>query len=155
VKVIYAGGGGHSIGPGIFLAGPTPRDAATKSWRPEALDLLNGLGWDGAVFVPEPVGGHTSKWLEHEPQLQWEQAALKFSVCVAFWVPSTPDTMPALMTRIEFGQYVGSRKMVFGAPKDAWKVGAMWYLCGLHGVTVADTLPALMRLAIDLARVRS
>ena len=29
------------IEPAIFLAGPTPRDPETPSWRPEALDLLS------------------------------------------------------------------------------------------------------------------
>lgn len=37
----------------IFLAGPTPRSRATRSWRPEALDMLRDLGFSGHVFVPE------------------------------------------------------------------------------------------------------
>jgi hypothetical protein len=39
--------------PSIFLAGPTPRSPHVSSWRPEALDLLRGLGFAGAVLVPE------------------------------------------------------------------------------------------------------
>lgn len=41
----------------IFLAGPTPRDQQTPSWRIEALTILDGLGFNGIVFVPESSNG--------------------------------------------------------------------------------------------------
>ncbi len=37
----------------IFLAGPTPRNKEVKSWRGEALEILQRLGFDGVVYVPE------------------------------------------------------------------------------------------------------
>lgn len=37
----------------IFLAGPTPRDEKTKSWRTTACERLNELGFDGVVYVPD------------------------------------------------------------------------------------------------------
>src|SRR6266511_3357557 len=42
--------------PSLFLAGPTPRSADVPSWRPEALNLLRGLGFAGTVLVPERRG---------------------------------------------------------------------------------------------------
>lgn len=36
----------------IFLAGPTPRERGVVSWRPEAINLLQQFGYNGAVFVP-------------------------------------------------------------------------------------------------------
>lgn len=37
----------------IFLAGPTPRDKNTPSWRPQALEILRDMGFGGPVYVPE------------------------------------------------------------------------------------------------------
>lgn len=37
----------------IFLAGPTPRDLLTPSWRRDALLILEALGFAGDVYVPE------------------------------------------------------------------------------------------------------
>ena len=37
----------------IFLAGPTPRDRETQSWRPEAIKILKEIGFDGIIFYPE------------------------------------------------------------------------------------------------------
>ena len=37
----------------IFLAGPTPRDGNVISWRIEACKILEKLGFDGIVYVPE------------------------------------------------------------------------------------------------------
>ena len=36
----------------IFLAGPTPRGENVISWRTEACQLLENLGFDGVVYVP-------------------------------------------------------------------------------------------------------
>ena len=37
----------------IFLAGPTPREKDIISWRNEAIKILENLGFDGIVYVPE------------------------------------------------------------------------------------------------------
>ena len=37
----------------IFLAGPTPRGEDAVSWRKEACNILEKLGFDGIVYVPE------------------------------------------------------------------------------------------------------
>jgi hypothetical protein len=37
----------------IFLAGPTPRTPGIISWRKEACEILEELGFNGIVYVPE------------------------------------------------------------------------------------------------------
>lgn len=41
----------------IFLAGPTPRTREFLGWRPQAIEILKNLGFDGAVYSPENVEG--------------------------------------------------------------------------------------------------
>jgi len=54
----------------LFLAGPTPRSKDVKSWRENALAVLQSMNFDGHVFVPEPRNG---KW-DHDylAQVEWE-----------------------------------------------------------------------------------
>lgn len=42
-----------TLSKSIFIAGPTPRDESTKSWRPEAIKYLEDIGYDGTVYIPE------------------------------------------------------------------------------------------------------
>ena len=107
----------------IFLAGPTPRDPGTKSWRPEALVLLQELGFDGHVFVPEDRNGGFHGDYTH--QVQWETDALNMADVIVFWVPREMGTMPALTTNIEWGKWADSGKAILGAPD--WAV-SMRYL---------------------------
>ena len=37
----------------LFLAGPTPRNQETLSWRPKAIEIFNNLNFDGVVYIPE------------------------------------------------------------------------------------------------------
>ena len=39
--------------PSIFLAGPTPRSNDIKSWREEAIKILEQLEFEGIVYIPE------------------------------------------------------------------------------------------------------
>ena len=49
MKVFYSDGpvGWDGESPSIFLAGPTPRREDVPSWRPQALEVLAGLGFTG------------------------------------------------------------------------------------------------------------
>lgn len=101
----------------IFLAGPTPRDAETPSWRPEALRLLEAAGYDGVVMVPERDDG---KWKSgpdaYMEQVEWERRGLDLCDKILFWIPRDMETMPGLTTNVEFGLYASSGKIVLGAP---------------------------------------
>lgn len=104
----------------IFLAGPTPRDAMTLSWRPEALRLLEEAGYDGVVMVPEVEDGEWDAGADaYTDQVDWERAGLDMCDVILFWIPRAMDTMPGLTTNVEFGLYVSSGKIVLGAPEWA------------------------------------
>jgi len=128
-NVIYAGK--YNIEEGkksIFLAGPTPRSSTvmdgcgegTKSWRPEAIRILESLGFDGNIFVPEPIEGES--WPKYDDQLNWEDNCLVYCDCIIFWIPRNMSNMPGLTTNDEWGYWKDSGKCVLGAPKDAQKV---------------------------------
>ncbi|HJV32830.1 MAG TPA: nucleoside 2-deoxyribosyltransferase domain-containing protein [Patescibacteria group bacterium] len=122
----------------VFLAGPTPRGDGTPSWRPEALRILEELGYDGVVLVPEDrdVNGCAITPETYEPQILWEDEGLNRADVVIFWVardlslvpkkkPVDRDEMkmPAFTTNIEWGEYFDSGKVALGYPKETPKVG--------------------------------
>lgn len=107
----------------VFLAGPTPRpkegEVIEGTWREKAITLLGnakGFALDGIVFSPEPPSGKFEG--SYEDQIAWEQAALEMADVILFWVPRDMETLPALTTNVEFGQWVQSGKVVFGGPPD-------------------------------------
>jgi len=132
-------------GPSVFLAGPTPRSEAVFSWRPRALQLLRGRGFDGSVFVPEPKG----PW-DWGRQVQWEAEALHAATVILFWIPRDLVTMPAFTTNVEFGFWCRSGKVVLGAPGDAPKMRYLRHYAGRFEVPQADTLEDTVTVAIEL-----
>ncbi len=103
----------------LFLAGPTPRDPITPSWRPEALRLLAELGYTGATVIPEPRGG---EWLHsYAGQIDWEVAMRARADLIAFWVPRELASMPAFTTNVEFGEDYDSCRCLYGRPAEAQK----------------------------------
>lgn len=121
MKVVYAmQEPPESWAGSLFLAGPTPRsEAPVPSWRPEALTYLEGIGFEGVVFVPETEDG---TWLhDYDIQVQWETQMMHMADVVLFWVPRDLKTMPAFTTNVEFGRWVDSQKIVLGHPPRAPK----------------------------------
>jgi hypothetical protein len=130
----------------IFLAGPTPRDPAVPSWRPQALKMLEQMGFDGDVYVPEQ-----RDWQAHDQydrQIHWEWEALNQATVVAFWVPRDMATMPALTTNVEFGLLVQSGKLVLGFPEGAPKMKYLARLAERHGAPVHNNLAATLEAAV-------
>jgi hypothetical protein len=104
----------------IFLAGPTPRGENSKSWRTEACEILEQLGFDGIVYVPE-----YSTWkpkADYVDQAQWEREALSNASVIAFWIPRTLPDMPAFTTNVEFGYWLHTGKVIYGRPSTAKKI---------------------------------
>lgn len=89
MKVIYAR---ERLKPSIFLAGPTPRDQETKSWRPKALKLLKKYEFEGTIYVPEDRGLIAQS--NYDAQIQWEWMALEASTVIAFWIPRDEKGCP-------------------------------------------------------------
>ncbi len=104
-------------GQSIFLAGPTPRESGTPSWRPDAIDRLRQLDFTGYVLIPE-----RSDWsvqFDYVDQTEWEFAGLENAGCIVFWIPRKMETMPALTTNVEFGRYCHRKNVVYGRPEEA------------------------------------
>jgi len=77
----------------IFLAGPTVRkeqqqDWEKGSWRNEAIEILQELGFDGIVYVPEY--STMKDFVDKDDQFIWEWDALHAASLVVFWVPLKP-----------------------------------------------------------------
>jgi hypothetical protein len=116
MNVVFADQAIELTPPSIFLGGPTPRSRDVVSWRPEALDLLRGLGFGGTVLVPERRDW--SAKFDYLDQVEWEFAGLEGCSVIAFWVPRD-TTLPGFTTNVEFGRYVGSGRCVYGRPDGA------------------------------------
>ncbi len=130
----------------IFLAGPTPREEQVSSWRPYALQLLEKIGFDGNVYVPE-----SEDWAKHnhyDDQVQWEWEALSISTIVLFWIPRDLNDMPAFTSNVEFGLTVAGGKAILGYPKGAPKMNYLAALAQRHNVLVAHNLEEALHLAV-------
>ena len=137
----------ETITKSIFLAGPTPRDPDTESWRHDAIKILEDKGFDGAVFIPEPRQGHWEK--DYDGQVEWEEKFLNAADCIVFWVPRELKKMPAFTTNIEFGAWGDSGKVVFGAPPDAPKNTYIKFYCKKYNISIAETLTETLDDAIE------
>lgn len=135
----------------IFLAGPTPRDKETPSWRPEAIRLLEGMGYDGVVFSPEVEDGEWKSGPDaYIEQVEWERKGLDMADQIVFWVPREMTSMPALTTNVEFGRYVTSGKVVLGAPEWAKSVKYLDTMLQTEtGTKMQVDLSVVLRLAMD------
>lgn len=131
----------------IFLAGPTPRSKEVKSWRGEAIEILEKFGYDGDVFIPEPSDGEFKH--SYDNQIEWELEAMKRADMIVFWVPRDLKDMPALTTNVEFGAWVESGKIVLGYPKEAEKMRYLDFVAKKEKVTVFDNLEDTLKFAVE------
>ncbi|MFA6096075.1 MAG: nucleoside 2-deoxyribosyltransferase domain-containing protein [Candidatus Paceibacterota bacterium] len=131
----------------IFLVGPTPRKEGVISWRIEALRILEEMGYDGHVFVPEPRDG---KWQrDYYGQIRWEKKGLSMADCILCWIPRSEENR-AYTTNIEVGMYASSGKIVLGAPKDAPKMKYLRALGEDYNVPQAETLEDTIKKAMEM-----
>jgi len=101
----------------VFLAGPTPRDRALKSWRPMAVEMLTFGGTFKKCFIPERKDWKVG--FDYIDQVEWELEALEKCSVILFWVPRDIKTMPAFTTNVEFGMFVRDSRSVYGRPPNA------------------------------------
>lgn len=134
----------------IFLAGPTPRGENAASWRTEACQILEQMGFDGVVYVPE-----YSTWKPKEDyvdQAMWERIALTDATVILFWVPRKLPDMAAFTTNVEFGYWLHSGKVVYGRPNDASKIKYLDWLYRLdYDKNPYETLQSLLEASVELA----
>ena len=105
----------------IFLAGPTPRDKETISWRNEAIKILKEKNFDGIVYIPEDEFVRKNDFID---QAEWERKALFNATVIMFWIPRELEKMPAFTTNVEFGYWISKNpeKVIYGRPDNARKI---------------------------------
>ena len=105
----------------IFLAGPTPRSMDVDTWRNEATNILNELGFRGIVYVPEKE--FDDRTFDYNNQVWWEREALHNATTIVFWIPREIKTMPGFTTNVEFGYWLSknSDKVIYGRPDESQK----------------------------------
>lgn len=131
----------------IFLAGPTPRGENAVSWRKDAVRILEELGFDGVVYVPE-----YSTWKPKEDyvdQAMWERNALTEADVIVFWIPRDLKEMPGYTTNVEFGYWLPTKKVIYGRPDKAPKTKYLDWLYELdYGIKPLNNLQELMEYAL-------
>lgn len=132
----------------IFLAGPTPRGEKDISWRKEAVKILEDLGFEGIVYVPE-----YSTWKPKEDyvdQAMWERNALTAATVIVFWIPRDLESMPGYTTNVEFGYWLPSKKVIYGRPDKTPKTKYLDWLYELdYGVKAKNDLHSLLEEAVE------
>lgn len=105
----------------IFLAGPTPRNKETNSWRPEAIKYLESKNFEGIVYYPEY---EDVRRIDYDDQVEWERTALINAKVIVFWIPRDLENMPAFTTNVEFGYWIAKdpKKVIYGRPEKAKKI---------------------------------
>lgn len=132
----------------IFLAGPTPRDKNTPSWRPQAIEYLREQGFKGGIFVPEMRNGWTDNFV-YCNQIEWEENALKKSDVIVFWIPRELEKMPAFTSNIEWGYWVATNpdKLILGYPKNTPKMKYIQYYADKLGIPSFSSLEETLTMA--------
>lgn len=108
--------------PSIFLAGPTLRNAPfDDSWRKSACTILEELGFDGIVYIPEFKEGENP--FDFMNQVEWERDGLINADIILFHIPRKLPELPGFTTNVEFGMYLAKRpnNIILCSPKDAEK----------------------------------
>ena len=144
MKIIYAR---EELEKSLFLAGPSPRDRNTASWRPLAQAKLAQLKFDGIIYNPE-ARNYDEDSFNYDNQIHWEWEALNMSTVVVFWVPRNIINMPAFTTNVEFGLYASTGKCLFGAPPEAPKNNYLRALAERNHVEIFNDLDILLERAV-------
>lgn len=157
MQVVYTGDEmPESFTKSIFLAGPTPRNKKeVESWRPDALKILEDIGFDGVVFVPEDKEGVFKK--DYDDQIEWEEKYLNIADCIVFWVPRDLSLdsedfpkMAAFTTNVEWGAWCDAGKVIFGYPEGAEKVSYLEYYADKYNIPAAKTLTETLENALEM-----
>lgn len=147
LRVLHAG---DRLPKSIFLAGPTPRGNDTPSWRPEAIALIEQMGFEGDILVPEQRDWASLR--HYDDQITWEWEGLNLCTVALFWVPREIQNMPAFTTNVEFGMLAHSSKAVLGYPQDAPKMRYLHALGTRYRLPIAHTLEDTIAIALRKAQ---
>lgn len=134
----------------LFLAGPTPRDPDTPSWRPQALEYLKKINFKGYVYIPERSDGWSADF-EYSEQIEWEETALIKAGVILFWIPRDLDTMPGFTTNIEWGHWTSRKpeKLILGAPENTPEMDYLRYYANKLDIPNTYTLEEAIDKAVE------
>lgn len=133
----------------IFLAGPTPRSLSVPSWRPDALEILKSLNYQGQVIVPERFV--QQEYVDYDAQVEWENYGTENCSKIVFWIPRDLRVLPAFTTNVEFGRYVTSGKAMYGRPPSSPKNRYLdWLYKKFNQHPIYETLPELLKETIRM-----
>lgn len=157
LRVVWAREEIPTLGPSVFLAGPTARlGTDTQSWRPDAIDEL-AAQWTGpgqlTVLTPESRGGKRAA--HYDDQVGWETAARAAASSILFWIPRDLKEMPGFTTNVEFGLDVPTGRAVLGCPPDCpspERNRYLIYVAHTFGTPVRETLRDTVTAALNVAR---
>ncbi len=110
-----------TISKSIFLAGPSLRKGQDHlvSWRIKALSVLEQLGYDGVVFVPEADGGNWDE-LDYKQVNDWETRCLNIADNIIFYINRDVENgLLGLTTNDEFGYWKRSGKCILCTEPNA------------------------------------
>lgn len=135
----------------ISLCGPTPRNNKVKSWRQEALNILQKLNYNGIVYVPE-LKNEKEVFTKKEEQLLWERECYINSNVILFWVPRKFPSMLGLTTNVEFGYWLKSKKCIYGRPDDSYRTSYLDWLYNLeYNKQPINSLEELLKQAVKMS----
>lgn len=133
----------------IFLAGPSPRGNEEYSWRPEAIEILESLGYTGTVYVPLPRDGQYHDDYDDRAQANWELDQLETADVIVFWIPRDLVTLPGFTTNVEFGMFC-RKNAVLGFPMGTPKMRYLVNVAERYGVRVFHTLRGTLGEALSM-----
>ncbi len=102
----------------LFLADSALHgDKLSSSWRIAAIQLLEQIGYDGIVYIPEEREGcPTIAALEYEARVKWTRRALMQSDVIVFWLPEDLKSMPNIVMSVELGWLSKGGRVILGTP---------------------------------------
>lgn len=145
MKIVYAGQTTNFDSPGIFLAGPSPRSIEHPNWRPQAIQILKSLQFEGEVYIPLTS---ESGWIDsYEEQIEWELKHLQSATVIVFWIPRDLRQLPGFTTNVEYGMFL-KHNIVLGYPTDAVRMEYLDYLAKKNKVPIFHTLRETLQRAV-------
>lgn len=152
MKVKYYGDKIEENKKAISLCGPTPRNNKLISWRKEALEILQNIGYDGIVYVPE-LKNEMPVFKTKDEQVAWERDCYINSNVILFWVPRKFPSMLGLTTNVEFGYWLKSKKCIYGRPDGAYMVHYLDWLYNLeYNKKPINSLEELLKQAVKMSK---
>ena len=128
-----------------------PRNNKVTSWRKEALDILQNIGYDGIVYVPE-LKNEIQVFKTKYEQVSWERECYINSNVILFWIPRKFPSMLGLTTNVEFGYWLKSKKCIYGRPDGAYRTDYLDWLYNLeYNQKPQNSLYELLKQAVKMS----